>query len=114
MRLNTKRLPGSWAREGSRFRLMFHPNENGARPIGEKYTTGVDPTRDFLQNKIGLTDVEATRHIAEAESSVAGTAFLENLPIEEAECKALLRSEAPAERKAQREAQSAATIAGEK
>jgi len=114
MRLNTKRLPGSWAREGTRFRLMFHTNQNGARPIGEKYTSGVEPTRDFLENKIGLTPDEATRHIAEAESSVSGTAFLENLPIEEAECKALLRSEALAERKAQREAQSAATVAGGK
>ena len=112
MRLNTKRLPGSWAREGTRFRLMFHTNENGARPIGEKYTAGIEPTRDFLENKIGLTPEEASRHIAEAESSVAGTAFLENLPIDEAECQALLRSEALAERKAQREAQSAATVAG--
>ena len=113
MRLNTKRLPGSWAREGTRFRLMFHTNENGARPIGEN-TAGIEPTRDFLENKIGLTPEEASRHIAEAESSVAGTAFLENLPIDEAECKALLRQEAQAERQAQREAQSAATVAGEK
>ena len=72
MRLNTKRLPGSWARGGTRFRLMFHNDENGARPIGEKYTSGVEPTRDFLENKIGLTPDEATRHIAEAESSVSG------------------------------------------
>jgi len=56
---------------------MFHNDENGARPIGEKYTSGIEPTRDFLENKIGLTPDEATRHIAEAESSVSGTAFLE-------------------------------------
>jgi len=91
---------------------MFHTNENGARPIGEKYTSGIEPTRDFLESKFGLTPEEASRHIAEAESSVAGTAFLENLPIDEAECKALLRQEALAERKAQREALSAATVAG--
>jgi len=52
MRLNTNDCRGSYAREGQGS-LNVHTNETGARPIGEKYTAGIEPPATFWENKIG-------------------------------------------------------------
>lgn len=88
MNLIAKRMPGPV--DPPAFRLMFSERP-GERPIGERTISGTDGLRQFLVEKLEIARPAANRIAAELESRLGTTTFYENLGIDAAEIKALLK-----------------------